>query len=80
MTEEEDLKKDESNRLKSGFSSSSFAQKVPTILSGDDNGVPVYSEVRVLDEQAVLELEDQIAMEEKMEYNQKQMSEATLIG
>ena len=51
----------------------------PTYVSGyDDKGQPIYSLVRVVSQEVVAKIEDEIAVQEKKEYG-KQTSEMTLV-
>ncbi|KAJ8331773.1 hypothetical protein QVD99_002020 [Batrachochytrium dendrobatidis] len=51
----------------------------PSYVSGyDDKGLPIYTVIRVVPQEVVIRIEDEIAVQEKKEY-QKQTSEMTLI-
>jgi hypothetical protein len=66
-------------------SSKRLAPKEPSFISGYADGEPIYSVIRVLSDEAVSRIEEQIVMEEKEEYlkqylKQQNSSEQTLIG
>ena len=52
-------------------------KKIPSFVSGYDKGHPMYTIVRVVPQDIVAEIENEIAIQEKKEY-QKQTSEMTL--
>jgi hypothetical protein len=54
-----------------------FGKKIPSFVSGYDQGQPIYTIVRVVPKEIVAGIEDEIAIQEKKEY-QKQTSEMTL--
>jgi hypothetical protein len=54
-----------------------FGKKIPSFVSGYVEGQPIYSLVRVVPQEIVAGIEDEIAIQEKKEY-QKQTSEMTL--
>jgi len=54
-----------------------FGKKIPSFVSGYVEGQPIYSSVRVVPQEIVAEIENEIAIQEKKEY-QKQNSEMTL--
>ena len=74
-----------SSRLKplQEFSSSSYSRqkKMPIFISGYENGLPIYSTIRVVSEDVVArietEIEEELALEKKNLF-QKQASDATL--
>jgi hypothetical protein len=53
-----------------------FGKKIPSFVSGYVEGQPIYSLVRVVPQEIVAGIEDEIAIQEKKEY-QKQTSEMT---
>jgi hypothetical protein len=71
-----DKPKRQSARLQKG-SNLEFGKKIPSFVSGYVEGQPIYSLVRVVPQEIVAEIENEIAIQEKMEY-QKQTSEMTL--
>ena len=54
-----------------------FGKKIPSFVSGYVEGQPIYSLVRVVPQEMVAVIEEEIAMQEKKEY-QKHTSEMTL--
>ena len=53
-------------------------KKIPSFVSGYVEGQPIYSMIRVVPQDTVTEIENEIAEKEKKEY-QKQTSELTLV-
>jgi hypothetical protein len=54
-----------------------FGKKIPSFVSGYDQGQQIYTIVRVVPKEIVAGIEDEIAIQEKKEY-QMQTSEMTL--
>jgi hypothetical protein len=59
-------------------SSSGTGMRQPSFVSGYIDGQPIYSTIRVLPEEDVSRIEDEIALQEKMEFRAAQSSELTL--
>jgi hypothetical protein len=72
-----DKPKRQSARLQKA-SNLEFGKKIPSFVSGYVEGQPIYTIVRVVPQGIVAEIENEIAIQEKKEY-QKQTSEMTLI-
>ena len=71
-----DKPKRQSARLQKA-SNLEFGKKIPSFVSGYVEGQPIYTIVRVVPEEIVEGIEDEISIQEKKEY-QKQTSEMTL--
>ena len=54
-----------------------FGKKIPSFVSGYVEGQPIYTIVRVVPEEIVAGIEDEISIQEKKDY-QKQTTEMTL--
>jgi hypothetical protein len=66
-----------SERLQKSFGSN-YGKKQPSFVSGYIDGQPVYTIVRVLPQEVVSRIEDEITVQEKAEFKQ-QSSEVTLV-
>jgi hypothetical protein len=73
-----DKPKRQSARLQKGTELES-GKKIPSFVSGYAEGQPIYTMIRVVPQEIVAKIEDEITIQERKEY-QKQTSEMTLIG
>ena len=69
---------EKSKRKSSRIANQKHGKKVPTFISGYQDGVPIYSVVRVIPSDIVSIIENEISMKEKIEFS-KQSSETTLV-
>lgn len=72
-----DKPKRQSARLQKGTKLES-GKKIPSFISGYADGQPIYTTIRVVPQDIVAGIEDEISIQEKKEY-QKQTSEMTLL-